>query len=157
VTPTELEVRAETWREHLSKAEARMHDLRDAVSRPGATADTGVAFTRAKKDYVQYKYLLARTEGVLARGEAQQQEQEAEPQDQLPSSAGQHNYQRIFSFLNTTLKDWMVDAPLHDKLVRLAQMGTAQMQEVGWPDEQVTLIRQFQPLVVKWRAAKIEK
>jgi hypothetical protein len=134
-----------------------MHDLRDAVSRPGATTDTVAAFTRAKKDYIQYRYLLARTEEVLARREAQGQKQEAETQGRPPSLVEQQNYQRIFSFLDGTLKDWMPEASLHEKLMRVAQLSTVEMQRVGWPDEKVTLVQRFQPFVAKWRAANINE
>ncbi|KAG8710501.1 hypothetical protein FRC08_017078 [Ceratobasidium sp. 394] len=61
-------------------------------------------------------------------------------------------FQRVFAYIHTALKDWMPELPPQAKIMRVAQMDIPQMQQLGWPEDRISLIVKFKPMLMNWRA-----
>lgn len=62
------------------------------------------------------------------------------------------NFQRVLTFIQLSLKDWMPDVPPQAKLLRAASMDLAQMQREGWPNERISVVQRFKPALLQYRA-----
>ncbi|CAE6442948.1 unnamed protein product [Rhizoctonia solani] len=62
------------------------------------------------------------------------------------------NFQRVLTFLQMTLKDWMPELSPQTKLFRASQMDVPEMQRQGWPAERISVIQRFRPALMQYRA-----
>ncbi|KAJ1307354.1 hypothetical protein OPQ81_001459 [Rhizoctonia solani] len=91
----DLEARVAAWRENLPNLENRVQELLGVASRPGAQPEMTAAYTRAKQELDQSKFLFMKSQEILNRKHIQAQNHIAQAQAQAQAQAHAQSQARM--------------------------------------------------------------